>query len=87
MEAKLVKQLKGWSFVLEEEEQIDKLLHAAETAALDAEDVVTEFCSFAEKRYDQVGNLATVRMITATCLLVTGTSNKWMTTNKSRVLI
>lgn len=88
MEAKLVKQLKGWSFVLEEDELIDKLLHIAETAALDAENTVIEFCSFAEKRYEQVGILEPLQLLMATCLLmVTGTSNRWMTTNKSPLLI
>lgn len=50
MDARLVKQLKGWGFILEEEELIHKLVHASETAGLDAENTVIEFCSFAEKR-------------------------------------
>ena len=52
MAARLVKQLKGWGFVLEEEDLIHKLVHASETAGLDAENTVIEFCSFAEKRYN-----------------------------------
>lgn len=53
MEVQLVRELKGWSLVLEEEELSHKLLHTSDAAGLGVEDAVIEFCSFAEKRCDQ----------------------------------